>query len=167
MKRFALFVVLLGGTFSLCFAQQTPAMSTTSCSFQDGKQISVRYDSVINGDKKALPMGRLWMPGGQPMWLFTQAALTVDTSEIPIGAYSLYIIPDKQDWILIVNRNVSAGSNYNEHEDLARVRMSLGQLSESQKDLSVFFGHVAPKQCNMRIYYGKSGAWAEFKESNN
>jgi Protein of unknown function (DUF2911) len=164
MKRGALFVVLLGGTFSLCFAQQTPAMSTTSCSFQDGKQISVRYDSELNEDKKALSKGRLWMPGGEPMWLFTQAALSVDTSEIPIGAYSMYIIPDKQDWILIVNKNVSAGRNYNEHEDLARVRMPLGQLSEPQKEFDLFFGHVAPKQCNMRIYYGQSGAWAEFKE---
>ncbi|HEX4785404.1 MAG TPA: hypothetical protein VH350_13765, partial [Candidatus Sulfotelmatobacter sp.] len=91
MNRFALFVVVLGGTFNWCFAQQTPAMSTTSCSFQDGNQISVRYDSETNGNKKALPMGRLWTPGGQPMWLFTQAALSVETSEIPIGAYSMYI----------------------------------------------------------------------------
>jgi hypothetical protein len=42
--------------------------------------------------------------------------------------------------------------------------MPLGQLSEPQKALDVFFGHVAPKQCNMRIYYGKAGAWVEFKE---
>jgi hypothetical protein len=47
------------------------------------------------------------------MWLFTQAPLSVATSEIPIGAYSIYIIPDKEDWILIVNKNVSAHSNYN------------------------------------------------------
>ena len=98
------------------------------------------------------------------MWLFTQAELSLDTSEIPIGAYSIYIIPEKEDWILIVNKNVSAQSKYNEHEDLARAKMSLGQLSEPQKEVSVSFGHIAPKQCNMRIYYGKSGAWAEFKE---
>jgi len=164
MNRFALFVVLWGGTFSMCFAQQAPAMSTTSCSFQDGKQISVRYESQTNGDKKAMAIGRLWTPGGQPMWLFTQAALSVDASEVPIGAYSMYIIPDKDNWILIVNKNVTAHSNYNEHEDLARVKMPLGQLSEPQKNLDVMFGHVAPKQCNMRIYYGKAGGWAEFKE---
>jgi hypothetical protein len=164
MKRVALFFVLLGGTFRLCFAQQTPAISTTSCSFQDGQQISVSYDSETNQDKKALPNGRLWMPGGQPMWLFTQAALSVGTSEIPIGAYSMYIIPDKKDWILIVNKNVSAARDYYEYEDLARIRMPLGQLSEPQKEVDLFFGHVAPRQCNLRIYYGQSGAWAEFKE---
>jgi hypothetical protein len=126
MNRFALFVVLLGGTFSMCFAQQPPEISTTSCSFKDGKQISDRFDGEINGDKKALPMGRLWTPGGQPMWLFTPGTLSVANSEVPVGAYSMYIIPDKQDWILIVNKNVKAGSNYNKHEDLARVRMPLG-----------------------------------------
>ena len=98
------------------------------------------------------------------MWLFTQAALSVGTSEIPIGAYSMYIIPDKKDWILIVNKNVSAARDYYEYEDLARIRMPLGQLSEPQKEVDLFFGHVAPKQCNLRIYYGQSGAWAEFKE---
>jgi len=164
MNRFAIFVLLLSGTFSLCFGQQTPGMSTTSCSFQDGKQISVRYDSQTNGGKKSWSIGRLWAPGGQPLWLFTPIALSVDTSEIPVGAYSMYIIPDKEDWILILNKNVSAHNAYNEQEDLARIKMPLGQLSEPQNGLEVLFAHIAPKQCNMRIYYGKSGAWAEFKE---
>ncbi len=38
------------------------------------------------------------------------------------------------------------------------------QLSEPLKEFTVLFGHTEPKQCNMRIYYGKSGTWAEFKE---
>jgi len=38
----------------------------------------------------------------------------------------------------------------------------VGQLSEPQRQLTVFFGHTEPKQCNMRIYHGKSGA--EFTE---
>ena len=41
--------------------------------------------------------------------------------------------------------------------------MQSGHLSEPQPFV-VSFGHIAPKQCNMRIYDGKIGTWAEFKE---
>jgi hypothetical protein len=47
MNRFALFVALLGGTFGLCFAQPTPAMSTTSCSFQDGKLVGGQSEASL------------------------------------------------------------------------------------------------------------------------
>ena len=164
MRFFAMCVLLLGSAFNMGFAEQSSANTTSStCSFQDGKQITVRYVSEATEDK-APPSGKVWMPGGQPMWLFTQAELSVANSAIPIGAYSLYIIPEKEIWTLVVNKNVTTGSSYDEHQDLARVTMELGHLSEAPKQLRVAFGHVAPKQCNMRVYYGNTGAWAEVRE---
>jgi hypothetical protein len=164
MYRIAMYVLLIGSMLDIGFAQTSASPATASCTFQDGKQISVRYDSVASEDNQPLRVGKLWMPGGQPMWLFTQAQLLVANSEIPIGAYSMYILPEKDTWTLILNRNVKAATNYDEQQDLARVAMPIGQLSEAQKELDVFFGHVAPRQCNMRIYYGKSGTWAELHE---
>lgn len=98
------------------------------------------------------------------MLLFTQAPLVADKTDIPMGAYSMYIVRGKDDWTLVVNKNVDAGSKYDKHLDVVRVGMLMGQLSEPQKEFTVFFGHTEPKQCNMRIYYGKSGTWAEFTE---
>jgi Protein of unknown function (DUF2911) len=146
------------------FAQTSGTPATASCTFQDGKQMSIRYESTASEGKQALRIGKLWMPGGQPMWLFTQADLSVANSVIPIGAYSMYILPEKDAWTLILNRNVKTATNYDEHEDLARVAMPIGQLSDAQKELSVLFGHVGPNQCNLRVYYGKTGSWAEFHE---
>jgi hypothetical protein len=165
MRHFAISILLLGSILSMSFAEQPPANTTTaSCTFQDGKQISVRYESEATGEKKTLPIGKLWMPGGQPMWLFTQAELSVANSEVPIGAYSMYMIAEKDNWILILNKNVKDGSAYDEHDDLVRIAMQLGHVSESYKTLRLVFGHVAPKQCNLRIYYGETGTWAEFRE---
>lgn len=72
--------------------------------------------------------------------------------------------PQLLGWTLVVNKNVSAGNKYGKHLDLVRMGLLMGQLSEPQKEFTVLFGHTEPKQCNMRIYYGKSGTWAEFKE---
>jgi hypothetical protein len=98
------------------------------------------------------------------MLLFTQTPLTAGRADIPTGAYSMYIVRHKDDWDLVVNRNVSAGDKYDKKLDVVRLDMLSGQLSESQKEFTVFFGHTEPKQCNLRIYYGKRGTWAEFKE---
>ena len=98
------------------------------------------------------------------MVLFTQTALTLGNSQIPEGAYSLYVIPEKENWTLVVNKNVAAGSKYDEKQDLVRAPMQSGEIDNPLKQPKVVFAHVAPKQCNMRLYYEKTGAWVEFKE---
>lgn len=140
----------------------TSDSNSSSCTFDDGKQISVRYSSSAN-DGHRLPEGKVWSPGDSPMYLFTSAPLRVGTDQIPVGAYSMFLVPEKNSWTLILNKNVSSGGHYDEHQDLLRLPMEVGALSNPQA-FTVFFGHVAPKQCNMRIYDSKVGAWEEFKE---
>lgn len=143
-------------------AQQNDNSQTTTCSFDDEKQISVQYNAVSASDK--LPNGKVWAPNGSPLLLFTQTPVTLGNTEIPVGAYSMFVIPGKENWTLIVNKNVTPGSKYDESQDLARVQMDIGQLGNPEKQLSVVFGHSGPKQCSMRIYYGKIGTWADFHE---
>ena len=165
MVRLAMCIVFVVGVVNAGIGQEAPAnTATASCSFQDGKQLSLRYHQEAISGKSGPPEGKVWTPAGMPMFLFTQSELLMGNSQIPVGAYSMYVIPRKDNWILILNRNVSEGSKYDEHQDLSRAEMQIGQLSEPNKQFSVFFGHVAPKQCNIRMYYGKTGTWVEFKE---
>ena len=157
-----LLCVVLG--FSKLFAQKVePAAAETACTFADGKQLSLRYNHASGGGKEKLAMGEVWTPGGSPMDLFTQVDLSAGNSEIPVGAYSVYVIPDQKSWTLIVNKGVTAGSKYDQHQDLVRVPMQIGHLS-TMVGFKATFVQIAPKQCNLRIYYGKVGSWAEFKE---
>ncbi|MGH9502865.1 MAG: DUF2911 domain-containing protein [Terriglobales bacterium] len=98
------------------------------------------------------------------MLLFTQTDLSLGKAEIPTGAYSMYVIPGKKTWTLVVNKNVTAGSPYDERQDLVRVPAEVGHLGQPVKRFQLAFGHVAPKQCNLRINYGRSGTWVEFME---
>jgi len=57
-------VWLLFGLVGLTVAQNDPkSVPTASCSFQDGKQMTVRYtnESYTGRD---LPSGKIWTPGG-------------------------------------------------------------------------------------------------------
>ena len=85
MMTTALLYSLVGMAAAQNDAKNTPA---ASCSFQDGKQITVRYTNEISTGHD-LPPGKAWTPGGQPMLLFTQAALVAGNTDIPMGAYSM------------------------------------------------------------------------------
>ena len=164
MLRLVMVMLLLYSPFS-AFGQQTSAdTSTAACNFQDGKQMSVRYRAIPVDSKSSPAEGKLWAPGKAPMLLFTQVQLSIGNSEIPVGAYSMYAIPQKDSWTLVVNKNVNEGGQYDQHQDLLRIPMQVGHLSDPDKLFSVALGHVAPQQCNMRMYYGKNATWVEFKE---
>jgi hypothetical protein len=76
----------------------------------------------------------------------------------------MYIIPSERQWTLIVNKSVDAGSRYDKQQDILRTPMQIGSLSQPTKRVQLAFGHIAPKQCNLRLYRAKAGAWLEFKE---
>jgi hypothetical protein len=145
---------------------QTPNPSKTrnaACTFSDGKQIRVTYAPLRANSKEEFSNDKLWSPGGRPMFFFTPTDVSIEGKDIPPGAYAMYIIPNDDKWTLVLNRDVTTGAKYDEKQDLLRASMQIGHLNQPQ-DLTVAFGRMAPKQCNVRIYYGKVGTWAEFKE---
>ena len=51
-----------------------------------------------------------------------------------------------------------------QQQDLLRVPMEIGRLSQGKARSRLSSDTSRPNSRNMRIYYGKTGAWAEFKE---
>jgi Protein of unknown function (DUF2911) len=137
----------------------TAPNSTTTCNLEDGRQVYVRYNAVP-ANKEKPSNGRPWAPGGTPMTLFTEAQLSLASSTIPIGAYSVYAIPGKE-WTLVVNKNVTPGAAYDQKQDIARAPMETAQVDEPSQALEVAFAHVGAR-CTLRIYMGKVAAFADF-----
>src|SRR5207247_11026865 len=69
--------------------------ATTTCTFEDGAEISVRYIPV-ESNKEKIQNGKVWAPGGSPMVLFTPAALMLEKSQIAAGAFCLYLIRPRE-----------------------------------------------------------------------
>jgi Protein of unknown function (DUF2911) len=144
---------------SICSAQSEPS-STASCNLDDGRQVLIRYNAV-SGKSEKVSNGKPWTPGGAPMTLFTEAQLSFGGSTIPVGAYTVYPIPAKDKWTLVVNKNVTAGAAYDEKQDLARSPMETDQVEQAAQALEVAFAHVGEK-CTLRIYFGKTASFAPF-----
>lgn len=167
MRGAAICMVVLGQMLvaNAAFAQQPDAdahAATAFCDFDDNQEISVRYNNEATKDEPH--NGKVWLPGGKPLTLFAGAQVSFNNTPIPVGAYSVYIIPNKKDWTLIVNKNVTPGAAYDQAQDVARGPMELGEVDSPAGQLQVSFAHVGPKQCSIRLYYGKIGAFAEFVE---
>jgi Protein of unknown function (DUF2911) len=167
MRTLAICMILVSPLTLRGGAQQAPSsgkLAEVVCTFDDGKQMKVEYSDSIPKHGEEFHIGRVWEPGGSPVFLFTQTALIFGSSEIPPGAYSLYVIPGKQNWTLVVNRNAAVAGKYDEKQDLVRVPMGLGETGSPVKPAQIAFDHLGPKQCNLRVYYEKTGAWTEVHE---
>jgi Protein of unknown function (DUF2911) len=134
------------------------------CTFEDGKQITARYHPMSVGHGDAPAAGKVLMPGGSAMTFFTETDLVLGNTTIPTGAYTMYIIPGRKEWTLIVSKNVTVDAKYDEKHDLARTTMEIGQLSTPADRLSLYFGHTGPKKCEIDVDYGKTRGWVEFRE---
>lgn len=165
MRRSMMLLVLLIVVPLSAIAQQksdSTQTATAVCTLQDGNQITVRYPD-LPGQKRELRSGEIWPPSNSPMFLFTSVELRLGNAAIPPGAFSVYVIPEKEKWTLVINKSVSTGAPYQQQQDVTRQPMEIAQLPEPQK-LEIAFAQSA-KQCNLRIYYGRTGAFgADFKE---
>jgi hypothetical protein len=167
MRWLAICFVLISQLTLLSASQQAFSAgqpAEVSCTFDDGKTIKVQYDNSPGKHADEFRYKKLWEPGGSAMFLFSQTALTLGSSLIPEGAYRIYVIPEKRTWTLVVNRSVDAGSKYDEARDVARTPMEIGEAESVYKQPDIALAHIGPKQCNMRLYYEKTGGWAEFHE---
>jgi len=139
-------------------------LETAACDFESGKSLAVKYLAVNAGHDDAPPNGKIWMPGGSAITLFAETAFTVGGSNIGAGAYTMYVIPGKKEWKLIVSKNESVTGPYDEKLDLARMPMEIGPLGQPEPQLRVSFGRVGPHACEIDLDYGKTKAWAKMME---
>jgi len=152
------------------FAQDAPAAATATCNFDEQKQLVVEYQPVTISPKKPLsgqvPFGKTWAPGGKPMTLFTNTPIQIGSRMLPVGAYTMFLVPGSKQWTLIVSKSTEMTGAYNEQDDLVRVPMDLGELPNPEPRLNASFGHVAPDQCNFRIDLDKFGHFTVFQEQS-
>lgn len=160
LVSFLLFIIIA----SLAFAQ-SPSQGETTCTFADGKQVSLRYPQIPHEKKVELPDGNAWPADNEPIYLFTQADLSIGNIKVPAGAYGVYTIPGKKDaWDLVVTRDVKQDGKYDNAQDIGRVQMQTGELSSSTSTLTAYFGHIAPHTCTLSLDFGKQRGYADFKE---
>jgi hypothetical protein len=165
-KRFGLALAFLASlVFTLgAFAQESKNTETVACTFEDGKEISVRYNPAEYKKGYEIPKDKPWAPENIAMLLFTPTDIMAGNTTLPTGAYTMYITRTKGDWTLIVSRNIKEDAPYDSSQDIVKLPMGTGKTGTPRTALSVNLGHIAPKVCSIQISFGDTGAFADFTE---
>jgi Protein of unknown function (DUF2911) len=168
--RLASFLICLGFVFPACaaLAQDTPSSGTATCSFDADKQLTADYQRISFDLKKPvfgreIPYGKAWAPGGKPLTLFTNSTVEIGGKVLPVGAYTMFVLPTPKQWTLIISKSTDLTGRYDEQQDLVRVAMQSGELPMPESEFRVSFSHVAPDQCSFRLDLAKVGNWATFQ----
>jgi GNAT superfamily N-acetyltransferase len=167
MQRFVTSLLVFASGL-LCLPLSS-AQSSAVCNFDPDSQLVVEYQPFTAEANKPvfgheIPFNKVWAPGGKPMTMFVNHPVTLAGRDIPVGAYTLFLVPSEKQWTLIVSRSTDTSGKYDEHDDLVRVPMESGELSSPERSFSVYFAHLAPTQCNMRVDLDKVRAWVDFNE---
>ena len=134
-----------------CHAQQDkakrpspPAQATLDLG--GGKSVTVDYSSPrakgrkIYGD--VVPLGKVWRTGANEATTFvTTADITVGGAAVPAGSYTIFTIPDKDKWTLIISKKTGEwGTDYSgPSNDLARVDMKVSSLPAPVENFTISF----------------------------
>ena len=86
-----------------------------------------------------VPYGVIWRTGAnEATHLRTDRDLMIGTLRVPRGTYTLWTIPERTQWTLIVNRQTGQwGTEYDSTQDLGRVPMEALSLEEPVEQLTI------------------------------
>jgi Protein of unknown function (DUF2911) len=136
MKR--VWICLLAAAATLAAQPFTSPAATASVTI-DGKAIKVDYHAPSMHGRKIfgglVPYSKVWRAGAnQATLLHTEADLDIGGVAVPKGDYSLYILPEQNEWKLIVNKKTGqwgivrdGGTSEDPAEDVGRATMQLGK----------------------------------------
>jgi hypothetical protein len=116
---------------------------------------SARGRKIIGG---VVPYDQVWRTGAnEATTLTTDAPLLLGSTTIPKGTYSLYTIPSRTSWQLVVNKEVGqSGLVYHRHLDLARVKLQKSALRNHVERFTVMIEKTGPNSGVLKLAWEKT-----------
>ena len=152
------FVVMavLGSAQTDKAARPSPAAKAT-CALADGKTITADYSSPRAKGRKIfgglVPFGEVWRAGANDATTFvTTADVMVGGKHVPAGSYTIFTIPNKDKWTLIISKKTGEwGIPYpGADQDLARVDMKASTLPAPVENFTIAFDKTSGG-CTLRM----------------
>ena len=145
-------------------SQRPSPPAAAKCELTDGKSVAVDYSSPRVKGRKVfggiVPYGEPWRTGANEATAFVTATdLMVGGQHVPAGEYTLFTIPNKNKWTLIVSKKTKEwGIPYpGADSDLLRVDMKASSTSAPVENFTIAFVH-GPQGCTLQIAWENTRA---------
>jgi hypothetical protein len=123
----------------------------------DHKLIKINYNTPFMRGRKIVgglvPYGKVWRTGANPATtLITKANLKIGSLDVPAGTYTIYTLPNADQWLLIINKQTGQwGTVYHEDQDLGRTPMESKTLPTPQEKMSISFEHTKGNATELHV----------------
>lgn len=101
-----------------------------------------------------VPFGNVWRTGANNATTLTFGDdVKIGGTKIPAGKYGLLTIPDKDQWTLIITKqlDVTSPAAYKQDQDVVRVMAVPSKLKESIETFTIQFADVRPSTCDLLL----------------
>jgi hypothetical protein len=151
-------------------AQQPPASPPATADVTlNGKSVAIKYNSprlkgrTVGGE--VAPYGEVWRTGANPATtLITATNLKIGTLDVPAGTYTLFTLPNKDQWLFIVSKKTGEwGIPYPEGNDLGRTPMTGKTLPASQENMSISFDDTKGSSTELHVKWGTTDQYVTVK----
>jgi hypothetical protein len=133
-----------------------------------GKTVTVNYGRPSARGRKIMggvvPYNKIWRTGAnEATTLTTDVDLVLGGTTIPKGVYSLYTIPSKTSWRLVVNKEVGqSGLVYHPHLDLSRVKLQKVDLKEYVERFAISIDRVSANSGALTLSWERTAVSVRF-----
>ena len=145
-----------------------PAKAT--CDLGGGKGITVDYSSPRAKGRKIfgglVPYGEVWRAGANEATTFVPTAdVMVGGTHVPAGSYTVFAIPNKDKWTLIINKKTGEwGIPYKyESDELARLDMKATSAPAAVENFTIAFDK-AGSGCTLRMEWENTRATVDISK---
>lgn len=111
-----------------------------------GKSVTIDYGSPRTKGRKIygelVPFGQVWRTGAnEATTLVTPVDLTIGSTAVAAGSYTIFTVPNKDKWTLIISKKTGEwGTDYpGQANDLARIDMKVSALPSPVENFTISF----------------------------
>lgn len=105
-----------------------------------------------------VPYGQVWRTGANNATKITfSTPVKLNGAEIPAGTYALFTIPGETEWTIIINKDTAASIfNYNQTNDLVRVKATPVKLSQTIETFTIEFTDIRDESATLNLLWEKT-----------
>ncbi|TGE29643.1 DUF2911 domain-containing protein [Hymenobacter metallicola] len=116
-----------------------------------------------------VPFGKRWRTGAnQTTTIKFSDDVTLEGKKVPAGEYGLYTIPNKTEWLVVLNKSTKQGADvdgFKDDQDVVRFSAKTYKLGAKAETFTIGFSDLTPATANVDMMWELTGA--KFKISTD
>jgi tetratricopeptide (TPR) repeat protein len=168
MKSTLLFLTLLISSTQVLFSQalKTPTPSPMQTLKQGFAltDISIEYyrpsakGRTVFGD--VVPFGKMWRTGANGATKMTFGEnVKIQGKDVPAGTYAIYTIPNKDNWEVLIYKDLKLGGNVNDYKqenELIRFTVPVVNMNDFVETFTVNVANIQASSCAIELTWEKT-----------